>query len=531
MVDAVVVGSGPNGLVAANLLADRGWRVTVLEAASEPGGAVRSTVFRGRPDFVRDPFSGFHPGAVASPVLNSLELGSHGLRWCHGPLAVAHPARDGSCAALSRDLGRTAESLDSFADGDGDAWRRLYALWQRVSSPLLQALSTPMPPVRPALRLAAALRWDIAPFARLMLLPARRLIEEEFRGAGASRLIVGHAAHTDVSPETPPSGAVGWAATATIQHLGAPTPQGGAGELTSALTRRLDSRGGTVVCDAPVTNVVVRRRRAVGVRLRDGQRIEASRAVLADVGAPALYRQLLDGERLPARVLEDMRRFRYDLATFKVDWALAAPIPWTATETRQAGLVHLMDGVDDYTRAAAQLAMGLIPAEPFLVLGQYSMVDPTRCPPGTETAWAYTQLPQSPRGDAGGDLAGQWDERETRAFARRMEQRIEELAPGFRDLILDREILAPGRFEAANPNLVAGAMHGGTMHLHQQAMLRPAYSWGRPETPIRGLYLASASAHPGGGVHGGPGANAARAALRWDRASPLRGPRRVTPRR
>jgi phytoene dehydrogenase-like protein len=236
--------------------------------------------------------------------------------------------------------------------------------------------------------------------------------------------------------------------------------------------------------------------------------------VLADVGAPVLYRDLVGAEHLPARLLSDLERFQHDWATVKVDWALDAPIPWAAEPARRAGVVHVADDLDELTLGAAQLAMGLVPAKPFLVMGQYATVDPTRSPPGADTAWAYTHVPRRVRGDAGGDgIAGAWDAGDGDRLAARIEARVELLAPGFRELIRARHVLTPAGFERADPNLVLGSMHAGTAQLHQQAIFRPTPGFGRPETPVARLYLASASAHPGGGVHGGPGANAARVAL------------------
>jgi phytoene dehydrogenase-like protein len=246
--------------------------------------------------------------------------------------------------------------------------------------------------------------------------------------------------------------------------------------------------------------------------------------VLADVAAPVLYGAMVGEEHLPARTVQDMWRFQYDWATVKVDWALGAPIPWEAGDARRAGVVHVADDVDELTVGAGQVVRGLLPARPFLVMGQYSMVDATRSPPGTETAWAYTHVPRAVRGDAGGDLTGAWDAREAEAFAERIEDRIELLAPGFRDLIRDRHILVPARFQELDRNLDLGSMHAGTAQLHQQAIFRPTPGFGRPETPIARLYLASASAHPGGGVHGGPGANAARVALNAQRRRALAAP-------
>jgi phytoene dehydrogenase-like protein len=351
------------------------------------------------------------------------------------------------------------------------------------------------------------------------VLPVRRLAEEEFAGAGAARMLAGNALHADVTPEAAGGALFGWLLCAMGQDRGWPVPEGGAGELTAALVRRLESFGGSLGPGTRVAEVVVRRGRAVGVRTEDGRDVAARRAVIADVGAPRLFLDLVDRDRLPPRLLDDLRRFQYDSATVKVDWALDGPIPWTHPDARRAGTIHVAEGVDALTEHAGELVRHLIPRRPFLLLGQYSMVDPTRAPAGADTAWAYTHTPQRPRGDAGPDgLTGSWDERETELFVARMEDQIEELAPGFKALIRARHVFTPRTFADADENLVDGALNGGTAQLHQQLVFRPTSGLGRPETPIRGLFLGSASAHPGGGVHGACGANAARAALRWHAA-------------
>lgn len=518
MADAVVIGAGPNGLVAANRLADAGWSVQVLEAQSEPGGAVRSSEAL-EAGYVIDHCSAFYPLAAASPAIRALELESYGLRWLHGPLVVAHPSSDGTCAALSRDLAETAASLDAFADGDGDAWRELFAFWQRVAPAGLDVLVTPMPPILPALRLLPAVaRTGYLRAARLALLSVRRFGEEHFAGEGGRRLIAGNALHADLTPETAIGGFFGFVLCALGQDVGFPVPAGGAGNLTESLVRRLRERGGTIECDARADRIVVRRGSAVAVRTADGREVAARRAVLAAVDAPQLYLRLLDRTHVPASLLGDIRRFEWDWSTVKLDWTLDGPIPWSAPEARRSPVVHVTDGVDALTLQSSQLRMGLIPERPFLIFGQYSMVDRSRQPDGRETAWAYTHVPQRVRGDAGGALTGRWDDAELDELAARCEAQIEQLAPGFRALIRQRRVVGPGQLEAEDPNLVGGALNGGTAQLHQQLVFRPLSSWGRPNTPIRGLYLASASAHPGGGVHGGPGAIAARTALNERRA-------------
>jgi len=516
--DAVVIGSGPNGLVAANLLADEGWDVVVLEAQADPGGAVRSAELI-EPGFVNDLFSAFYPLAAASPTIKALDLGAHGLRWLRAPLVLAHPAADGTCPVISTDIDETAASLDALAPGDGEAWRRLFEQWQRVGPALIEALCSPFPPVRAGLRLLGTQRpSELLRLARFMVLPVRSLGEEEFTSDGARRLLAGTALHTDLSPEATLGATFGWLLASLGQDVGWPVPEGGAGQLTAALVKRFEQAGGTVRCNSAVTEVIVRGGRAVAVRTAGGEEVDARRAVIADVSAPALFLRLLAAEHLSASLLDDVGRFHWDLATAKVDWTLNGPIPWLAEAAQRAGTVHVGDSLDALTVQAAQQAVGLVPDPPFILVGQQALADPSRQPPGKATAWGYTHVPHHIRGDAGEDgITGKWDEREAAAIADRMEAEIERLAPGFRALVRGRHVFTPPGLEAANANLAGGATNGGTAQLHQQLVFRPTPGLGRAETPLAGLFLGSSSAHPGGGVHGACGANAAKAAIWADR--------------
>jgi phytoene dehydrogenase-like protein len=512
-VDAVVIGAGANGLVAANLLADHGWDVLVLEEQDEPGGAVRSAELT-RPGFVHDVFSAFYPLAIGSPILRALDLEAYGLRWSRAPVVVAHAARDG-CPYLSTDLDETAAAFDSGAPGDGDAWRRLYGRWLGIEGPFIDAILGPFPPLRAGLRLGARLRppRNVVRFARFCLLPIRRLAAEEFRGPDPGLLMAGNALHSDLAPEAPLSGFFGWLLTSLGQRYGFPVPLGGAGRLTDAIVARLRSAGGEVRCGERVDRIAVRQGRAVGVSTATGVRIRARRAVLADVDAPTLFRSLVGDEHLPADVVGDLDRFEFDNATVKVDWALSRPVPWIHEPARRAGTVHVADGMDHLTENAALIARGCVPSRPHLVVGQMTTSDASRSPSGTEQAWAYTHVPQHVRGDAAGSLSGSWSRSEVEAFGDRIEEQIERLAPGFRSSILQRHLMGPRDLFERDANLEGGAVNGGTANLYQQLVFRPTPGFARPETPIRRLYLASASAHPGGGVHGACGANAAHAAL------------------
>lgn len=501
--DAVVIGAGHNGLVAANLLADAGWSVVILEAAEFPGGAVRSD-HSVHPDFVTDLFSAFYPFGAASPVLDGLGLHEYGLRWTHAPAELAHVWPDDRSAGIWRDPQRTAASVDDFGAGDGEAWLDLAAEFETIREPLVDALFTPFPPVRPALRLARRLgAADLLRFGRFAVLPVRRFGEERFRGEGGALLFAGNALHADLGPEGAGSALYGWLLAMLAQSVGFPVPVGGSGRLIDALVERLQARGGELRTGSPVEGIDVVSGRAVGARLGDGTRIAARHAVLADVSAPALYRDLVGLDRLPARLAQDLTRFQWDAPTLKANWALSGPVPWTAETPRSAGTVHLGVDLNGLSRYATDLAVGALPEHPFLLLGQMTTADATRSPAGTESVWAYTHLPGGARLDAA----------QVREHVERMEAAIERNAPGFRDLVLARSVQAPLDLETADANLHGGAVAGGTANLHQQLFFRPLPGLGRSETPVDGLYLAGASAHPGGGVHGGPGANAARAAL------------------
>lgn len=506
VVDAVVIGAGPNGLVAANLLADAGWDVLVLEATDEPGGAVRTAEITA-PGFRNDLCSAFYPLGAASPVLAELGLEDHGLRWRHAPAVLAHVLPDDRHVLLSRDLDRTAASLATFAPADADAWRAAYASWRRMRDPLLEAVTRPFPPVRAAARLTRVLgAADLLRLARMVTLTARRLSAEHFTGQGAELLLAGSAMHTDLGPDDAGSGVFGWLLTMLGQDVGFPVPEGGAGCLTDALVRRLSTQDGQLACRRRVTDVLVARGRAVGVRDEHGELVRARRAVLADVPAPVLYADLVGADHLPARFLSDLESFAWDNATVKVDWALSGPVPWTAAEVAGAGTVHLGADVDGLAGISTDLACGRVPRQPFLLLGQMTTTDSSRSPAGTESLWAYTHVP---RGQT-------WTPDRLRRRADRIEQTIEHNAPGFRDRIIARAIAGPAELQAHDPSLVDGAINAGTAGIHQQLFFRPVPGLGRADTPVDRLYLASASAHPGGAVHGAPGANAARAALARD---------------
>lgn len=514
--DAVVIGAGPNGLVAANVLADAGWSVVVLEANAEPGGAVRTAEVTA-PGVRNDLFSAFYPLTAVSPVIADLELHRWGLRWVHAPAVLAHPRHDGPTAMLHRDRGDTAAGLDRDHQGDGTAFLRQMDEWDDIGESLIGALLHPFPPIRDGLRFVhAAGPARLRELVRRAIVPLRRFVDEEYGGQNAALLHAGTALHADLSPESAGSALFGWLLVCLGQQAGFPVPLGGADRITSALVDRLADRGGQVVCDARVTRVVVRGGRAVGVIAGDLGEVTARRAVVADCDATKLFVDMVGEEHLPAEVRRGIRRIERSASTFKIDWAIDGEVPWSDTDVSTAGTVHLADDLAELSATATQIATGWVPSKPFVLLGQMTVADATRSPAGTSSVWAYTHVPQQVRGDAahtGEQVTGAWSGSDVERFAARVEARVEAHAPGFTSRIIARHVASPHDLEAADANLVGGDISGGTAQLHQQLVFRPMSGWARAETPVPGLYLGSASAHPGGAVHGACGANAARAAI------------------
>lgn len=497
MHDAIVIGSGPNGLVAAATLARHGWRVLVLEAKDRPGGAVYSLPLT-IPGYLHDVGAAFFPFADDSPAFRFLDLPGAGLQWRNAHRESCHPAPDGSCVTISRDI---EQSVRSFGV-DGPAWRKLARWRQRLGDRLAAALLGPLPDFKAALRLGPV---NLTRLTLAGLKSTAGFALGHFRTEAARRVIPGLALHVDLGPEDTAGNGLGLVLGLLAAQPGFRVPVGGARAITEALLRRLTEAGGELRLNSHVDEVIVRGGRAVAVRLADGTEIRARHAILADVGAPALYLKLLGGRHMTRWYRDSIRRFRYGWGTFKMDWALSGPVPWLAAEAYEAAVVHAGDSIADLIAFTNQVRAGELPRNPYLVIGQQSLVDPSRAPAGRATLWAYSRVPNT--------LPGGWAA-QRESFADRIEERIEGLAPGFRRLIRGRAIFSPADLEAMNENLVGGDLGGGSAQIDQQLFLRPMFPYFRSFTPVRGLYLASASANPGAGVHGACGFNAARAALR-----------------
>ncbi len=467
MLDAVVVGSGPNGLAAAIELARGGASVRVLEARDGIGGGTRSAALT-LPGFVHDVCSGCHPMGLLSPFFRTLDLEPHGLRWIMPAASVAHPLDDGPAVLLRRSLDETARELGE----DAGAYRVCFAPFLRDPHGLLADLLGPLRvPRHPIL---------MARFGIPGLLPATVALRARFRGVRARAVLAGCAAHSILPLERPVSAAVGMIFALTAHVADWPVAAGGSQAIADALASLLRALGGRI---------------DTGARVRRLADLPPSRAVLFDT-SPAQLADVCE-PALPARYVRRLRRYRYGPGAFKLDWALDGPIPWRDPRCLEASTVHVGGTLEEIAAAEAAVWRGEHPERPFVLVVQQSQFDPSRAPAGKHTGYAYCHVP------AGSDVD----------CTDAIERQLERFAPGFRDRVLARHRILPADFERDNPNDVGGAITGGVADLGQ-LFTRPVARLDPYTTPNPRFFLCSASTPPGGGVHGMCGYFAARSARR-----------------
>jgi phytoene dehydrogenase-like protein len=471
---ACVIGSGPNGLAAAIVLAEAGLHVDVFEAEAEPGGAARTLPLT-LPGFLHDFGSAVHPFAAGSPFFTSLPLADHGLEWIHGDAPLAHPLDDGTAVVLERDLAATSRALGA----DGEMWERWFkpavTHWKDFAEDALgPVLRIPRHPLR------------MTKFGATVVQSARNFAQSHFSSSRTRAVFAGLAAHSFLSLDQPLSATVGLMLAASLHAVGWPIPRGGAQAIPRALIGCLNALGGTVHTS----------RRIDQAEFRELE--PDSSAVLFDT-AP---RQLLSiaGDRLPSRYARAFSRFRHGPGAFKMDFALSEPVPWRAAECRRAVTIHLGGTLEEIAASEDAVAHGRVAERPFVLVAQPTLFDPTRAPQGRHLLWAYCHVPNG----------------STVEMAERIEAQIERFAPGFRDCVLARCASPPSVLEEMDANLIGGDIEGGAMSLKQFIFRPTLYSY---STGTRKLFLCSASTPPGGGVHGMCGYHAAKLALRQTRAS------------
>ena len=462
---AVVIGSGPNGLTAAIVLATAGLHTTVIEAQTSVGGGTRSAELT-LPGFLHDVCSAVHPLAVSSPAFQAFPLSSHGLNWIQPPIPLAHPFDDGTAAILDRSLDRTCEGLGE----DGHAYQRtvgpLSSRWAELMQEVLQ------PVLHPPHNLGLSIRFGL-----LAALPASLAARSLFKSHKARALFAGNAAHSVLPLEELGTSAFAWILSAAAHAAGWPIPQGGSQRIADALSSYFQSLGGRIV---------------TGTRVASLEDVREAGVILCDV-TPRQFLQLA-GDRLPSRYRRKMEKYRYGPGVFKMDWALSGPIPWKAEECSRASTVHIGGTLEEIASSERAVWQGILSERPFVLLTQPSQFDKARAPENRHIAWAYCHVPNGSDAD----------------MSRQIESQIERFAPGFRSRILARHCFAASQLERHNPNLVGGDITGGANHIGQ-LIARPSRLLYR--TPVRGVYLCSASTPPGGGVHGMCGWHAAKLAL------------------
>ena len=461
---ACVIGSGPNGLAAAVVLAQAGLQVEVFEAEATQGGAVRSMELT-LPGFVHDFGSAVHPLGAGSPFFSSLPLHEYGLKWIHSPAPLAHPLDDGTAVVLERDLGAMKTALGE----DGQSWcglmRPFVEKWKEFAPEVLR----PVPgfPKHP---------WLMAHFGVNALRSAKG-IARRFHGERARALFAGCAAHSFLRLDEPLSGAFGMLMAVSAHAVGWPIPRGGAQAFADALCGYLSTLGGEVRLSSRIESLAA---------------LPGYDVVLCDVTPRQLI--AIAGQQLSPAYIRQLEKFRYGPGVFKVDYALSEPIPWKAAECRRAATVHLGGRFEDIAASEEAASHGRHAERPFVLLSQPSLFDASRAPAGKHTAWAYCHVPNGSKVD----------------MLQRLEDQIERFAPGFRETVLARHTFSPADLEGMDANLIGGDISGGAMNV-RQVLFRP--TWRQYATSKQGLYLCSSSTPPGGGVHGMCGYHAARMAL------------------
>ena len=462
--DAVIVGSGPNGLAAAIAIARTGRKVVVLEAAETVGGGCRSADLT-LPGFVHDVCSAVHPFAVASPFFQSMPLAAHGLEWVKPPVMLAHPLDDGGVVSVYESIDRTADGLGD----DGVAYRKLFgplvASWPKIAESVLGPLRWPRHPVA------------LAHFGMPALQPATGLAHRAFATGPVRALLAGIAAHSMIPLEQRPTGGIALALNLTAHVGGWCLPRGGAQRLADALASYLRSLGGEIVTRTNVTSL---------------DELPPARAVFCDLSPRPLLR--IAGHRFSPSYRRALERYRYGVAAYKVDWALDGPVPWRNPLCAGAGTVHLGGTLDEIASSERLVWTGGHPERPFVLLSQPTLFDPSRAPHGRHVLWTYCHVPRGSEVD----------------MLPRIEAQIERFAPGFRRKVLARATMRPLDFERHNANFVGGDIGAGAATIGQ-FFTRP--TWRTYSTPVRGLYICSASTPPGVGVHGMCGYFAAQRAL------------------
>ncbi|WP_448700571.1 phytoene desaturase family protein [Mucilaginibacter sp. AW1-3] len=464
--DAVVVGSGPNGLAVAILLQQNGLSVLLLEGKDKIGGGLRTEELT-LPGFHHDVCSAIHPMAAGSPFFQTLPLHKHGLQYLYPEAAAAHPFDDGTAAVLKKSITETAGLLGSDKDAYLNLIKPLVDSWPIIAADVLAPLHFPKHPIA------------MAKFGLNALTPATTLAKR-FKTEQAKALFAGMAAHSIQPLENTATSAIALVLMANGHLKGWPVPKGGSKNIAAALASYFVSLGGKIETNTYITSL---------------DQLPSAKAVLFDVTPKQLL--TIAGHKFSSIYKWQLQRYRYGMGVFKIDWALDDVIPFKAEAARQAGTIHIGGTLSEIAQSEQQTSKGHYPDKPFVLLAQQSLSDDTRAPAGKHTGWAYCHVPN-------GSFKDMTDA---------IEKQVERFAPGFRERILARHTFNTGQLESYNPNYIGGDINGGIIDL-AQLFTRPALRSSPYRTSAKGLYICSSSTPPGGGVHGMCGYHAAKRALK-----------------
>lgn len=467
--DAVVVGSGPNGLAAAITLAEAGKSVVVLEAADTPGGGLRSAELT-RPGFIHDICAAIHPLALASPFFRRLDLSAHGLTWVHPPAPLAHPLDDEPAVLFDRSLSRTAEGLAQDRDAYMNMFKAPVNNWDKIISDLLRPLGIPSHPF---------LMMKLGP---LLIRSAISTAKARFKGHRARALFAGNSAHSIMPLDRLSTAAFGIMLGMLGHGVGWPIVKGGSKNFATALESILKTHGGEIRTRAHVESI---------------EDIPPSKAIFLDLAPRNIAK--IKGLEFPNHYRDQLLSHKHGPGVFKIDWALDDPIPWKDPDCLRAGTLHIGGTLEEIAESEAAAWTEKPSGKPFVLLSQPSLFDKTRAPEGKHTAWAYCHVPNGCRLDMTG----------------RIENQIERFAPKFTDRIIERHIMFPSDMRAHNPNYIGGDIAGGAQGL-KQLFIKPLGSWTPYVTPLKNVYICSSSMPPGAGAHGLCGRLAAKTHLKGE---------------
>lgn len=510
--DCIVVGSGINGLVCAAMLGRKGYRVIVLERESEPGGCIR-TGEATLPGFIHDLLSGFHPLFVTSPGYAALgeELHKRGLVYCNDAYPTGVLMSDGRSLVMSRERKENISAFDACRAGDGSAFDAALNDIADNADLTFTLLGNDLWSGK-MLRTMAGAVWRKGPkqlssYFGDVLASARDWLQSDFASDEVRALLAPWVLHTGLGPDQAVSGYMAKVIAFSLEAAGMPVVHGGSSNLVSAFRTLIEAQGGQILCSADVSEILLRDKRAVGVRLANGHKIDATRGIFCSVTPDALYTRMLPEAAVPAAYRQQAQRFRFGRADMQIHLALNRPLSWPDEKLARTAMVHLSNGIDEVAQAVTAANSGLLPAHPTIVVGQPTANDTSRVPEGKGLLWLQLQeLPRFVKRDSAGLITvpadGTWTRELSEAYADRVIDRLDTFVPGTKEQILKRVVLSPSDIEAMNCNLVGGDPYAGDCTLDQSFLWRPVKAAKNHRTPFDGLFHIGASTHPGPGLGG-----------------------------